>query len=506
MGVLAPRTIFANDTGPLTGAGLDDLAKNQAAILELEGAQAPQSKKISNGSISPTSAYVIVDTEGSAAADDLTAISNVLSASENLHDGMVIYLKAADSGRVVTVKNSTSPNGINTYDGNDYALSPTHWLKLQLRSGKWYEVEGRAMEKALAAVIAAAAASTAADHATTKSGTSSTASGTAAKVVTCSVFELSDQARVVVTFSNANTVADALTLNVNGTGAKSIYNQTGIISTTNTALFAANQPIEFRYDGTGWVFYDATKAVSSGSFLASSSTAAGTAAKVADCAGFTLSVPSRVFVTFANTNTVGGALTLNVNGTGAKPIYNDLGATSASNFGPLPSGVPIEFIFDGTNWRYKTCDIGNTILQEVRYETGAYASSSASIPMDDTIPQITEGTQVMSASITPKSASSKITIDVLMFISGNGSNHSMAALFKDLASDAIETCLVTTSGTNYGLPIVMKKTLTLGDTSPHTFTVRIGPYSGTMYMNGNSAGRLFGGTFISSITIKERVA
>ena len=271
MGELAARTIFSNDTGPLAGTGLDTLAKNQAAILELEGAQAPQSKTITDGSISPTAAYVIVDTEGSAAADDLDVINPVLSASENLHDGMILYLKAADSGRVVTVKNSSSANGINTYDGNDYALSTTHWLKLQLRSGKWYEVEGRAMETALAAATAAAAATTAADHAQTKSGTSSTASDIAAKVVTCSGFELSDQARIFVTFSNANTVADALTLNVNGTGAKSVYNQTGIISTSNTALFAANQPIEFRYDGVGWVFYDAAKSGSVITSLASKS-------------------------------------------------------------------------------------------------------------------------------------------------------------------------------------------------------------------------------------------
>ncbi len=255
MGELAARTIFSNETGPLAGTGLDTLAKNQTAILELEGAQAPQSKTIASGSISPTAAYVIVDTEGSAAADDLDVISPVLSASENLHDGMVVYLKSADSGRVVTVKNSGSANGINTYDGNDYVLSTTHWLKLQLRAdGRWYEIEGRAMETALAAATAAAAASTAADHAQTKSGTSSTASGTADKVVTCSGFELSDQARVFITFDNPNTVADAITLNVNGTGAKAIYNQTGIISTSNTALFAANQPIEFRYDGTGWVY------------------------------------------------------------------------------------------------------------------------------------------------------------------------------------------------------------------------------------------------------------
>ena len=343
MGALAPRTIFSNDTGPLAGVGLDTLAQNQAAILELEGAQDPQSKTIASGSISPTAAYIIVDTEGGAAADDLDAINPVLSASENLHTGMLVNLKAADSGRVVTVKNSSSANGINTYDGNDYVLSTTHWLKLQLKADlKWYEVEGRAME-------AAEAAATAADHATTKSGTSSTASGTAAKVATCSGFELSDQARVFVTFDNANTVADALTLNVNGTGAKSVYNQMGIISTSNTALFAANQPIEFRYDGTGWVFYDSAKVTA---YFATSSTAAGTADKVATCAGFALSNPSRVFVTFSNANTVSNALTLNVNGTGAIAIYNQYGAVSSTNPALFQANQPIEFVYDGAHWVY----------------------------------------------------------------------------------------------------------------------------------------------------------
>ena len=150
------------NTGPLNA----QRKANATATLELEGAQAPQSKTITSGSISPTAAYVIVDTEGSAAADDLDVINPVLSGSESLHTGMVLYLKAADSGRVVTVKNSGSANGINTYDGNDYVLSTTHWLKLQLRADlKWYEVEGRAMETALAAGTAAANAATAANAA-----------------------------------------------------------------------------------------------------------------------------------------------------------------------------------------------------------------------------------------------------------------------------------------------------------------------------------------------------
>ena len=264
MGELAARTIFSNDTGPLAGTGLDTLAKNQGAILELEGAQAPQSKTITDGSISPTAAYVIVDTEGSAAADDLDVINPVLSASENLHIGMIVHLKAADSGRVVTVKNSGSANGINTYDGNDYVLSTTHWLKLQLRADlKWYEVEGRAMETALAAATAAAnaitdaaTAQTTANAAYVKFATCSTAAGTAAKTAALSGFTLRNGASVWISFDNANTVQDALTLNVESTGAIAIYNQYGAVSSTNPAMFPASQPIEFVYDGAYWVCHN----------------------------------------------------------------------------------------------------------------------------------------------------------------------------------------------------------------------------------------------------------
>ena len=103
----------------------------------------------------------------------------------------------------------------------------------------------------LATEAAVKAAQTAADAAARVFfGNSSTAADVAAKAVDCSGFGLSSGAVVSVTFANANTVADALSLNVNGSGAKPIYNQFGAVSATNPAMFPAGQPIEFVYDGT----------------------------------------------------------------------------------------------------------------------------------------------------------------------------------------------------------------------------------------------------------------
>ena len=87
---------------------------------------------------------------------------------------------------------------------------------------------------------------------------------------------------------------------------------------------------------------------------AACSTAANTASKEAALSGFALVKGARVYVTFTNANTVPGALTLNVNSTGAKAIYNEFGAVSATNPATFPAGVPIEFIYDANDhWTYR---------------------------------------------------------------------------------------------------------------------------------------------------------
>lgn len=79
-------------------------------------------------------------------------------------------------------------------------------------------------------------------------------------------------------------------------------------------------------------------------------TAANTTAKTAALSGFTLEVGATIRVKFANTNTAANP-TLNVNSTGAKPIYTNTG----SPVGTTPdtawaAGEIVELVYDGTNW------------------------------------------------------------------------------------------------------------------------------------------------------------
>ena len=85
----------------------------------------------------------------------------------------------------------------------------------------------------------------------------STAAGTAAKVVTISGntnWTLKAGSEIVVKFSATNTAQNP-TLNVNNTGAKRVWYNTGLISTSNLGYAAyANRPMKFVYDGTQYVF------------------------------------------------------------------------------------------------------------------------------------------------------------------------------------------------------------------------------------------------------------
>lgn len=82
------------------------------------------------------------------------------------------------------------------------------------------------------------------------------------------------------------------------------------------------------------------------------STSAGTAAKAATCSGYSLLANSYLHIVMTNSNTSASALTLNVNSKGAKPIYINGAASSATNY-TLPAGSYLVY-YNGTNYYFNT--------------------------------------------------------------------------------------------------------------------------------------------------------
>lgn len=79
-------------------------------------------------------------------------------------------------------------------------------------------------------------------------------------------------------------------------------------------------------------------------------TDAGNPAKSVTLDGFKLAVGKKITVIFTNANTA-DAITLNVNGTGAKPVYY-IGTAMTYKLLRIPSLTGVDFIYDGTNWVY----------------------------------------------------------------------------------------------------------------------------------------------------------
>ena len=198
-------------------------------------------------------------------------------------------------------------------------------------------------------------------------GQCNTAANTAAKVVSCQGFNLATGALIAVKFTNENT-ANYPTLNVNSTGAKSIYGHSNYPPVgTGTGVWKRNEVKLFVYDGTYFRIVGtsalelcggAVVPIANGgtgvsntsrlSFYGTCSTAANTAAKVVSCPDFSLAAGVRVAVKFTDSNTAAN-VTLNVNSTGAKNVY--LYGTMRWTGTPWQAQEIVEFIYDGTNYQ-----------------------------------------------------------------------------------------------------------------------------------------------------------
>tara|TARA_R110002020_G_scaffold94785_1_gene227777 strand:+ start:689 stop:1375 length:687 start_codon:yes stop_codon:yes gene_type:complete len=145
----------------------------------------------------------------------------------------------------------------------------------------------------------------------------------------------------------------------------------------------------------------------------------------------------------------------------------------------------------GAQPAFETAAAGGKILQVVHVEDGTLHTGTTALPNDDTIPQNTEGDEVMSLAITPANASNKLLI--IANITGAGcsaQDEGAVALFQDSTANALSVSLFGSSGagtTGRHKNVVLIHHMTAGTTSSTTFKIRIGFPSGTARANTTSA-------------------
>lgn len=185
-------------------------------------------------------------------------------------------------------------------------------------------------------------------------GTCTTAGGAAAKEVTLTGndnWELTPGAIVTYKCSYTNTASNP-TLNVNGTGAKSVWYNTALITSGNK-IASENRYITVMYDGTQWVWinwsYEAEYNVQAfGIGYGTCATDATTAAKVVTLNGYSLNSGGMVAIKFTNGNTVANP-TLNINNRGAKALFYKGAALTDTTL--IQAGDIWTVVYDGTQYQ-----------------------------------------------------------------------------------------------------------------------------------------------------------
>lgn len=145
------------------------------------------------------------------------------------------------------------------------------------------------------------------------------------------------------------------------------------------------------------------------------------------------------------------------------------------------------------------------VVQTVSTASSAVATGTTIIPLDDTIPQNTEGNEFMTLAITPKSATNILVIETVLLLSNSAANVELiAAIFQDTTSNALAAGVQFMTTATGVVTVTVKHSMVAGTTSATTFKVRAGGHvAGTTTLNGQAGARLLNTSTKSSIVITE---
>jgi hypothetical protein len=149
------------------------------------------------------------------------------------------------------------------------------------------------------------------------------------------------------------------------------------------------------------------------------------------------------------------------------------------------------------------------IIQSVYAEDATYANISNStnpeivVSNTDTIPGSTIGYEVVTATITPKFSNSKLRITANTgSLASNTATIYVSMVSRD--SGAAEAIAYGSATANNNTEIALVREVDANSTSATTFRLKIGRINnGSIFVNGSSAARIFGGILKHSLLIEE---
>jgi hypothetical protein len=148
-------------------------------------------------------------------------------------------------------------------------------------------------------------------------------------------------------------------------------------------------------------------------------------------------------------------------------------------------------------------NIGSIVKHNYHVNT-TITSGNALIPNDNTIPQINEGSELLSISHTPASISNILLIEAFLVIDSSVDGVLSLCLFKDSISNSIYSVSEIGNESSPATTISMRHYIVAGSTAQINFTIRGGLSSGgTITLNGAGSLPILGSTVKSSISVTE---
>lgn len=150
-----------------------------------------------------------------------------------------------------------------------------------------------------------------------------------------------------------------------------------------------------------------------------------------------------------------------------------------------------------------TLQVSGVECQNVIATTATSGSTATAIPVDDTIPQNTEGAEVLTVTITPTSDSSVLVIEFDAFFSVSTAAFVTCALFQDSTANALSATVDYIAGATQTRSVRFRYTMTAGTTSATTFKLRYGSSTGTAYFLRGSSTELFSTANQAVLSVRE---
>jgi hypothetical protein len=322
-------------------------------------------------------------------------------------------------------------------------------------------------------------------------------------------------------------------------------NQNGLITNVGLAVTMASNAVTIALKGTNGNDPSSSNPVIIGfrnstltngqSSIVSVTSALSTVISSGSTGGTSSGQPSRIWIAAINNSGTGELAWFNSLSSGSIGSINEGGLISTTAEGgagaadsaqvwystTARSNVPITVLgyFDSTQttagtWAASATNITpnpkkrpSDTIQLVSSTSGTVATGTGTIPIDNTIPQNTEGDQYMTVTITPTNASSTLEIELNGYFANTASaaNGLMVALFQDSTAGALAAVMTNHPNSTIASHTI-KHIMTAGTTSAITFKIRAGGNAGTTTFNGFAGAQYMGGIMASRITIKEYVA